>query len=483
MTQQEFRIDVGQGKVSYWYGYAGDEPEEGSANVDLPMDTLTLQTAKLLEGWLNVWDRLGLTDLSIRKSLLKSATFKLVGKHLWMLILNNEIGAKLQEKMETMPAPPLRVVINFEHASSDLRGLPWEFLCTPETEIFLAAETKLLLTRLAPQAAIPGRRVDYATDELGVLFVTALPGMQMYQHVNDRIRNFQAALDAQPGLAVLDLIDKLDVDRIEAALSDDERPCHVVHITGLCRGDPGQAQLWMESGSQGLDWRDPKPLVDALTPTDGKVPRLVVLQLCETEEGDADENFERLAPELIRRGIPAVLAMQYTLPAADQGRLWTEFYKDLASGTTVGRAVQSRRHRMLHGRDLNRDFGTPVLYLHEDGALIRQGEPTARSSTDPGAGSAASTAREAVANNPAEAIRRALQRRLAEVANLYGDEAVTATRTWLKDVKLAGTVPDARQQIRGHLRTFGSNQEIAELCVELSDTLKQLEGGPRRAAA
>ena len=73
----------------------------------------------------------------------------------------------------------------------------------------------------------------------------------MYDRVNDRVRSFQNELMKQPGLDVLELIDELEVDRIEAALSDDEHPCHVVHITGLCRGDPGQPQLWMEGSTKG----------------------------------------------------------------------------------------------------------------------------------------------------------------------------------------------------------------------------------------
>ena len=52
-------------------------------------------------------------------------------------------------------------------------------------------------------------------------------------------------------------------------------------------------------------------VVDSCSPREGKSPRFVVLELSEMEEGDADENFERLAPELIQSGIPAVLAMQY----------------------------------------------------------------------------------------------------------------------------------------------------------------------------
>jgi hypothetical protein len=472
MTQPEFRIDVGQGTVSYKYGYAGDEPEEQKEDVKLPLDNLTLQTAKLLEGWLKVWDRIGLANSGVRKILLKSDTFKIIGKHLWMLILDNDVGAKLQEKIQTLSDPPLRVVINFEHASSDIRGLPWEFLCTPDTEIFLAAETKLLLTRLAPQYAFPRNQVEHATDRLGVLFVTALPRMRMYKHVNDRVRNLLRELKVQPGLAVLNLIEELDVDGIKAALSDEERPCHVVHITGLCRGEPGQPQLWMEADNGGPDWRNPKPLVDALTPVDGKAPRLVVLQLCETEEGDADENFERLAPELIRRGIPAVLAMQYPLPSEDKSRLWTKFYKDLATGVTVGEAVQTGRHGLLYGRDLNREFGTPVLYLHEDGALVQQG---AKARSAAGANPLAATA-------GATVIRRALQRRLAQVANHYSEESLHSTRQWLASVPLTGTMPDARQHIRARLRAFGSDEEILELCEDLAASLKELEGQWHEAA-
>jgi hypothetical protein len=70
----------------------------------------------------------------------------------------------------------------------------------------------------------------------------------------------------------------------------------------------------------------------------------VVLHLCESDDGDTDGNFERLATELIRVGIPAVLALQYPMPALGETGPGLDLYSDLASSLSVGEAVQNSRH-------------------------------------------------------------------------------------------------------------------------------------------
>jgi hypothetical protein len=469
MSQMEFRIDLSPGRASYWYGERGGEPVEELTNIDLVIDDLTLNTAKLLESWLNVWDRIGIQSTAV----LKPDTFKIIGTHLWMLILDNEIGTKLKEKIEIDHDPPLQVLINFEdHVSGDLRSLPWEFLCLPNTEDFLATSTRLLLVRFAPSTARPGTRVDRATNKLGVQFVTALPRAAKYEVVNERIRALQKDLVNLPNLDVYDLIEEFRTGDIEAALQNDARPCHVVHITGLCRGEPGYPKLWLDAENGAPAWQDPRPLIDALTSAGGKLPRLVILQLSETEEGDADENFERLAPELIRRGIPAVLAMQYTLPPRNQSIVWTKFYKDLSEKMPVGKAVQLSRYGMLHGRLPNREFGTPVVYLREDGPLVEQGDDSARPATE-GRGD-----RGATPFGSANPVRRQMQRALADVSpNLFDGKAIEVTRRWLATVPLDGTVPDARAKIRAFLRQYEGDHDINDLGLILGASLAEFERG------
>jgi hypothetical protein len=469
LSPHEFRIDISPGFASYSYGEHEAEPEDQHSDVRLPDDRLALETAKLLESWLNVWDRISTSNLGPLQTVLKPGTFKIMGEHLWNLILDNEIGVALKARIQDAEDPPLPVLINFDNRTpKDLRSLPWEFLCVPDTEIFLAAETKLMLTRYASSPpVISVSRVERAIDKLGVLFVTALPRSKRYHKVRERVHHFARQLETETGLDVPPPID--DTDGMENALKDPSHPCHVVHITGLCRGEPDKPELWIDTDT-GPRWQDPVSLVDALFPKDGKSPRLVVLELCETEEGDADENFERLAPALIRRGVPAVLAMQYVLPPDDPGGVWTKFYRDLAAGMSIGRAVQSSRYGLYHGRGPNRDFGTPVLYLREDGVLIQQ--PPARPATE---GQAEHSGASIAPSGPGS-IQRALRQALARDMPLYSSNEFQKGKELLDSLTPTTTVEEARDKIRSFTWQHDDKRGLQQMGLKLAEVLSSLEG-------
>jgi hypothetical protein len=469
VSQHDFRINIYPGSASFAYGEHGAEPEDPQ-EVSLPDDPLTRETAKLLESWLNVWDRIGASN-SLH-TVLKPNTFKIMGEHLWKLILDNEIGAELRKRIRQAEDPPLRVLINFDKRTSvDLRSLPWEFLCVPGSDIFLAAETNLLLTRYAtPPEIIAVKRVERAIDKLGVLFVTALPPAKKYDKVRSRVHKFADQLDAEAGLDVLDPID--DLDHIEAALNDPNHPCQLVHITGVCRGEPDKPQLWIDTET-GPDWQPPAKLIDSLFPRDGKSPRFVVLELSEFEEGDADENFERLAPALIERGIPAVLAMQYAL-ADDLGPVWIKFYKDLAAGVSIGRAVQSSRYALYHGRGPNRDLGTPVLYLREDGALMQQSPalPVTELTSD----------HEGSPNGTvgAGAIQRWLRQTLLRDRRLYSPDQFEQGKQLMESLTRTSTVGEARDKIWSFVWRHDDELALRQLGRTLLESLAKFEQAQTR---
>ena len=475
MKGMEFRIDITPGKLSYTYGERNGEPiDQLPEELDFHIDSLHLETAQLLESWLNVWDRIGQTD-NLR-ALLDSDPFKIIGKHLWVLLLNNPVGQALQARMAEPQATPLQVQISFDrYTYPELRRLPWEFLCEPVSENFLVTATNLLLVRYASLTNYPGTQVERAADKLRVQFITALPRADKYKRVNERVHKLEADLAAEAGLDPQELIEDLDVAKIRAALHQDAAPCHVVHINGLCRGEPGKPKLWMSSNSGTPDWLDATPLIDALTAMENRLPRLVILQLTETEAGDADENFERLAPALIRSGIPAVLAMQYTLPPDDKNELGIQFYKDLAAKKSVGAAVQAFRQALKRGTRATREMGSPVLYLREDGPLIEQGNDSAKSSTETRGG------RPHLPRGGPPDIQMALKPTLTEAAHFYSPRSVTQTRRWLSETVFDGTVVDARAKLRAYLKRHEGEPEIVDLCKEIGRALNQLEKGDSRA--
>ena len=90
----EFRINIYPGSASFAYGEHGADRKPPQENVALSVDPLARHREAPGE-WLNVWDRIGASNVSLQ-TLLKPSTFKIIGEHLWNLILDNEIGKELK---------------------------------------------------------------------------------------------------------------------------------------------------------------------------------------------------------------------------------------------------------------------------------------------------------------------------------------------------------------------------------------------------
>ena len=89
--------------------------------------------------------------------------------------------------------------------------------------------------------------------------------------------------------------------------------------------------------------------------------RLVVLSACQSDD---------LARRLAARGVPAALAMQYSILDSSASRFAFSFYQALAAGRAVDRSLTEARLAMRNAEGGNNvDFATPVLYLLDPDCL------------------------------------------------------------------------------------------------------------------
>jgi CHAT domain-containing protein len=94
---------------------------------------------------------------------------------------------------------------------------------------------------------------------------------------------------------------------------------------------------------------------------------LISLTTCESARSDDPQAFAGIAPQLVQRGIPAVIAMQYRAGINTAKVFLEELYTLIAARKPVDWAVQSARNVIAldFGLD-NREFATPVLYMRAD---------------------------------------------------------------------------------------------------------------------
>jgi len=99
---------------------------------------------------------------------------------------------------------------------------------------------------------------------------------------------------------------------------------------------------------------------------------LISLATCESATTDSPQSFLGVAPQLVQRGIPAVVAMQYSV-SVDTAKIFLgDFYVSIAAGKPVDWAVQWARNAISQEFGLdNREFVTPVLYMRaKDGQVF-----------------------------------------------------------------------------------------------------------------
>jgi CHAT domain-containing protein len=92
--------------------------------------------------------------------------------------------------------------------------------------------------------------------------------------------------------------------------------------------------------------------------------RMAVLSACRSAAGAFDRDFAVVAPSVVQGGVPAVLAMQYSVPALTAAEFVGLFYKQLLAKkqTLDGALAEARKHLAIQlGTDAV-EWGVPVLY-------------------------------------------------------------------------------------------------------------------------
>lgn len=100
--------------------------------------------------------------------------------------------------------------------------------------------------------------------------------------------------------------------------------------------------------------------------------RMVLLNSCEGARGGKSDIFSSTASILVRRGIPAVLAMQYKITDKAAIEFAKAFYLALSDGMPVDAAVSEARIAVSVAVTNTIEWGTPVLYMRSpDGVLFK----------------------------------------------------------------------------------------------------------------
>ncbi len=296
-------------------------------------------------------------------------TVRDLGRGLFEALLASEVRSCYRNSLNTARAQGKGLRIRLRVDAPQLAILPWEYLYDEAQGeyICLAKETPLIrYLELArppqPLTIQPPLRI------LGMVASPSdLPELDMEkekQQMAEAIRHLQ-----DEGRVSLKWLEGQTWRDLQKAMRDG--PWHVFHFIG--HGDfdateqEGQIALADEQGKSSLlSAKQLGRLLDSHASL-----RLVVLNSCEGARASETDLFSSTGAVLTRRGIPAVVSMQYVITDRAALEFSRMFYDAVADGLSVDAAVTEARIAISMTMNDASEWGTPVLHMRaNDGHLF-----------------------------------------------------------------------------------------------------------------
>lgn len=257
----------------------------------------------------------------------------------------------------------LRLVLRIR--PPELAALPWEFLYDTRRDDYLSLSNPLVRY---PEVLEPIRPLA-VSPPLRILGMVARP--------SDRSQ-LDVELEKQWLLeAVADLTDdgRVEVTWVpgqswrELRRAMNQQQWHVFHFIGHGGFDHDTGEGFIALEEDGGTYRlAASKLAQLLGPHHSL--RLVLLNSCESAQVDNRGLFSSTATALMRRGVPAVMAMQYEISDRAAIEFARAFYEAVADGLPVDLAVRDARMAVSLARPNSLEWGTPVLYLRPSSGQI-----------------------------------------------------------------------------------------------------------------
>ncbi len=311
---------------------------------------------------------IGLAMQLIEKDETDKELLQKVGSTLFGALFNNNISSNLAAIKAHADENECGVRLRLIFENPEIASIPWEFLYDDSTNTFLANDPKTAISRYIN---VPLKKQDIkpASLPLRMLLVISSPDGMSHLDSDGEVKLIRQALQdhVSSGQIEIDTITRATITEIDQRLN--EKPYNVLHFIGhgVFENNKGFIVLMDEKGHAALF--DEERFANLFLGKKGL--GLVILNSCEGAKRSSSKVFAGMAPNLVRRGIPAIIAMQYSIRDSTAKLFADKFYRSLALGKPVDEAVQSTRNLISVQIGLDkRDFATPVLYMRAADGII-----------------------------------------------------------------------------------------------------------------
>lgn len=287
------------------------------------------------------------------------------GASLYNLLFPDEIAALFEASLgEVIRHEELGLRIHLRIAPPEIAALPWEYLYVPRHKYFLGASRKTPFTRCLDKAPVRALRTA-----LPLKALVAIPSGSGLEADRERATLLRATRKLKDAFQLRFLTGNVTRSTLSDALLEEQY--HIFHFIGhgVFENDRGYLIF---NGENGRD----DPIDDEVFARfflNEPSMKLVILNACEGAKVSSSRPMVGLAPKLVERGIPAVIAHQYPLANEAALRFAREFYRSLCMGTEAGyvdTAVAHARNQLSIHFPADPVLGVPVLFMSSPEGMI-----------------------------------------------------------------------------------------------------------------
>ena len=356
--------------------------------------------------------------------------------------------------------------IRVEPDTYALANLPWEFANLPPDDCgladdFLVLNQNISLVRREILRRPPGAFAPIGSGPIKLAALLAdlncppeYPPLRLDVEQQEIERIIQNRL---PNVVDPQFYPDATLDTLADALDDDP---HVLHFAGHSHFEGDLLLGYGKGTDQGYvvlmdDDRRPRRLsAEKLASSLERKVRLAVLGACASGRRNNVNAWAGIVPALSRRGIPAVIGMQYTIAPEYTIVFIRYLYRSLAAEETIDAAVTEGRRKIFQRCDDDeRDWGVPVLYLGADeGRLFPRLAPAAPATV------------------PSQAAHADQQRRSVQVS-------LGETHAGSADLRTPGPPEVNRTELRKAMIRTLSLEDLQVVCADVEQRLRDQQVG------
>lgn len=366
MNYLDFEIEISPGSGrEYPVAIVRSPAGEARETMKFPFDELALR------------DRLQNLQIALlrsggrRRSFLspEEQTVQEFGAAMFNALLAGELRSRYDVSQREAAQKGLGLRFKMRIQSPELAALPWEFLYDQRQAEYVCLSRSTPVVRylelpqiIQPLAVTPPLRI------LGMLVSPS--NLDSLDLDNEKDRMEEATKDLQrQGLVELTWLKGKTWRDLQKAMRSG--PWHIFHFIGHGAFDRNADEgLIMLEDEAGASHRFTATQLGRLL-ADHHFLRLALLNACEGARSSERDIFSSTGAILVRRGLPAVLAMQYEITDEAAVEFSRSFYEALAESMPVDAAVAEARKAISLAVNNTVEWGTPVLYMRaSDGKIF-----------------------------------------------------------------------------------------------------------------